>query len=118
MSRRPPRVKVGDRVRVTVIHTGTITRIDDDCFVLETQPGRPMHGSFHGDGEMTWEVQRPEPPVGSVILDKNGLAWQRGNVDNEVPWWAADAEWDDQSWDSLNDDHGPLTVIYEGDGRC
>lgn len=67
MSERPAGVKVGDRVRITTVHTGTITRIDDDSFVLETQPGRPMQGSFHGDGEMTWKVQRPEPPDGAVV---------------------------------------------------
>lgn len=79
MSGRPPGVKVGDRVRLTVVHTGTVTEIDDHGFVIEPAPGRPMHGSFHGDGEMTWEVQRPEPPIGTVVLDTTGLAWQRSN---------------------------------------
>lgn len=119
MSRRPLGVKVGDRVRVTTVHTGTITRIDDEQFLLETSPGRLISGSFLGDTELAWVVLAPpEPPVGTVVIDKNGLAWQRGDVDNEVPWWAADVDEYDRSWGSLNDERGPLTVIYEGDGRC
>lgn len=115
MSGRPPGVKAGDRVRVTTVHTGIITRIDDDSFVLETGPGRPMHGNFHGNGEMTWEVQRPEPPVGTIVIDEDGLAWQRSNEFSATPWYAAAADEFDRSWDALNDDRGPLTVIYEGD---
>jgi hypothetical protein len=76
--KRPPGVKAGDRVRVTIVHGGTITEIDDDGFVLETRPGRPMSGSFHGDGEFTWEPMPlpPEPPDGSVVRVSDTAMWR------------------------------------------
>lgn len=119
MSKRPPGVKVGDRVRITTTHAGTVTRINDDSFVLETNPGRPMHGNFHGDGEMTWVVLRdPEPFVGSVVLDRDGLAWQRAAIEfGDQPWWAASDD-PDLSWAQLDDQHGPLTVIHKAEPLC
>ena len=66
MSKRPAHVNLGDRVRVTIAHTGVITELNDDEFAIEPHPGRPVRGSFYGDGEfVSWEVLPslpPEPP--------------------------------------------------------
>lgn len=125
MSERPPAVKVGDRVRLTTIHTGTVTEINDEGFQLqeESPPSRQgasgdlIRGYFRREIEQTWVVLHPEPPVGSVVIDKMGLAWQRSVDFSAEPWYAA-ADESDRSWDALNDERGPITVIYEGDGRC
>ncbi|MFZ0791539.1 MAG: hypothetical protein WAM94_18150 [Chromatiaceae bacterium] len=117
MSGRPPGVKVGDRVRITSVHTGIVTELDDDGFKLLSKPGRPVVGSFHGDGEMTWVILPPplppEPPQCAVMLDRYGGAWQRvGGIDVIFPWYCTKNE-PDQDWADLNRNYGPLTLVAE-----
>ena len=49
----------------------------------------------------------PEPPRGSVVLDKQGYAYQRG----EHTWQAA-TKYTAVSWESLNQFYAPLSVVY------
>ena len=99
-SKRPPQVKVGDRVRVVTVHTGTVTGIGDDGFQLETRPGRPINGSFYGDSEMTWVVLPSplmlEPSDGSVIRLPGGSVYVRD--DSAVP---GNECWGDRRWVSI-----------------
>lgn len=48
----------------------------------------------------------PEPPEGSVVLDRHGGAWQRGAARQ---WRTAQTS---LHWDHLVQDYGPLRVIY------
>jgi len=50
-----------------------------------------------------------EPPARSVVIDRNGRAWQRSA--GGCNWYAA--ECGPLSWKILNDLHGELNVIYQ-----
>jgi hypothetical protein len=58
----------------------------------------------------------PEPPLGSVVLDRDGLAWQRTLpvlVDVAIDCWErAGLEAFGQSFEWLTLNAGPLTVVY------
>lgn len=57
----------------------------------------------------------PEPPVGSVVLDKDGVVWQRRDEDAECWWKSVEADsW--HTWEELwaDPDYAPLTLIHEG----
>lgn len=58
----------------------------------------------------------PEPPIGSVVLDKIGDAWQRTVGDQSGgSWWASCLAWpypNEITWDRLSEAAGPLRVIY------
>ncbi len=60
-------------------------------------------------------VCRCQPPVGSVVLDVDGDAWQR-HVDilNGDAWHVASQQAfvGTSTWDTLSSKYGPLTVIY------
>ena len=49
----------------------------------------------------------PEPPVGSVVLDRDGDAYQRGQHT-----WEGAAKRYCVSWESLKNHYGPVRVIY------
>lgn len=55
----------------------------------------------------------PEPPIGSVVLDDDGDAWQspRGGTDQPRQWWCVGIG-TPRSWERLTDVFGPLRVIY------
>lgn len=61
-----------------------------------------------------------EPPVRSVVIDKDGDAWQRAPADMDdfdfdpnQPWMiAGGAREIDMDWPSLNQTFGPLTTIH------
>ena len=50
----------------------------------------------------------PEPPIGSVVLDQDGGAWQRLSLD----WCLAGLD-DTRGWNGLRK-VGPLTLIHRG----
>jgi hypothetical protein len=52
----------------------------------------------------------PEPPVGSVVLDKDGHAWQRVETYENGEWWCTH-EVPDLNWGDLNNELGPLMVL-------
>lgn len=54
---------------------------------------------------------RPEPPPGSVVLDREGDAWQRshGNYFGHR-WWHCGQQF---TWTELLDKYGPVRVIYD-----
>jgi hypothetical protein len=55
----------------------------------------------------------PEPPVGSVVLDRKGHAWQAvGPEFDDIPAaWYCTHDTMDQTWAELNAEHGPLTLL-------
>lgn len=111
MGERPTGVNPGDRVRLTVVHTGIVREIDADGFVLESQPGRPVHGSFHGDAEFTWvrlPSLPPEPPDGSVVrIGERGPIFDRD--DSAVP---GNECWGDRRWLGFGPDAKPLRITW------
>lgn len=59
----------------------------------------------------------PEPPVGTVVLDKEGLAWQRISMRKPYPCWVA-AQMDfgggrTNYWPKLLMEGGPLKELYQ-----
>lgn len=64
-----------------------------------------------------------EPPVGSVVLDNDGIAWQRIGSRDPYPNWQATHQ-DPGSfnggnmsyWSKLLVDKGPLTELHRPDG--
>lgn len=57
------------------------------------------------------ELRPPEPPVGSVVLDDEGRAWQRIG---KTSWGVAGGTGKGHvGWNGLNDMYGPLKVIHE-----
>jgi len=54
-----------------------------------------------------------EPPTGSVVLDKFGVAWQRGGA---VTWFSTEIL-SVRIWLNLHADRGPLRVIYTPEER-
>jgi hypothetical protein len=51
----------------------------------------------------------PEPPLLSVVLDRDNVAWQRCLDFVDRPWFSATGP--DSDWPTLNRDHGPLTLL-------
>ena len=47
-----------------------------------------------------------EPPIGSVVIDRRGIAWQRGPL-----YWSGNA-FSAFTWSELNNQCGPLEIIY------
>ena len=60
----------------------------------------------------------PEPPIGSVVLDQDGDAWQRTVGDQSGgSWWASWPYPSEITWDRLSKAAGPLRVIYAPEGE-
>lgn len=104
-----PTPQKGDRVRVTTAFEGEVTEASSGGISIRDGMGVPMTFAWVPPfGTRTVEILAPaEPPVGSVVLDKYGIAWQRL----------------DDSWRSVGDDRvmwadlqylQPLTVIHRG----
>lgn len=59
-----------------------------------------------------------EPPVGSVVLDKDGLVWQRLKVNEPYPSWVPaqlsfhGPDMHSNYWPKLLVDNGPLIELY------
>jgi hypothetical protein len=53
----------------------------------------------------------PEPPPGSVVLDRDGDAWQRGRRPSGGEVWRIVGASPDNEWADLQN-FGPLTVVY------
>ena len=105
--------KPGDRVRVTF-----------EGKVDATFAGFPHTVTLDGGtrwgipGEATVEVLAPalppEPPVGSVVLDDLGRAWQRRKSFRDTSRWkATHHRLGEASWESLKSVAGPLRVLYD-----
>lgn len=110
----PPVFKVGDWVRVkasTGSHlrgrTGRVTEaIDFGYRVL-------FDGKTHSLGFAGCELEAstmPEPSKGSVVLDKNGEAWQRSTAGPGY-WRGSEGPYE---WDTLLTSRGPVTVLHRG----
>lgn len=54
----------------------------------------------------------PEPPTGSVVLDKGGVAWQHAGAGT---WFSMG--FGQRSWNKLHAQLGPLRVIYTPEGK-
>jgi hypothetical protein len=54
----------------------------------------------------------PEPPPGSVVLDRDGVAWQHRRKDAGWSWWFSTAYPMGVEYAVLVERHGPLTVVY------
>ena len=56
------------------------------------------------------EVIPSEPSHGSVVLDKDGIAWQRIQPD----WWSMCGGTSQEPWTTLLQSSGTLTLIHHG----
>jgi|SRR5581483_967282 len=111
--------KPGDKVRVTFEaefvkigyaidpdKTGTTFKYEDLEFRV---PNRVMLSA----PEVLSPALPPEPPVGSVVLDAKGRAWQRrGSFKGASRWKATHHRMGEATWESLNLAVGPLRVLY------
>lgn len=62
---------------------------------------------WEGAIRVTSRALLPEPPKGSVVLDRSGNAYQRGQYT-----WEAATIYRCVSWESLNTYYGPVRVVY------
>lgn len=67
----------------------------------------------------TYKADFPEePPVGTVVLDKDGTVWQRSGMPRDYPTWVAariDPTFERNNlkfWPMLLMEFGPLTELY------
>ena len=104
-------VKVGDRVRATCgenVIVGTVTWLDDNDLEVDTGD---TFGTIGIGRPAAWSIEVIAPPipdvVGTVVLDKDGDAWQR----RENGWYSPDA---DESFYDIKfvNFYAPLTVLY------
>ena len=84
--------------------------------------GHPFEGEARDDGEWvryddvapylpkTLTADDPEPPIGSVVIDREGSAWQRF----EDGRWFEAASGDPWTLPMLTGEYGPLTLIHRG----
>lgn len=58
-----------------------------------------------------------QPPVGTVVLDSHGTAWQatRAMFNPAIVWRPADTSDNALPWPALLVDHGPLDVVHRGE---
>lgn len=68
---------------------------------------------------MTWEVLRsldPEPPLGTVVVDQDGLAWVRSpDYGTRFGWGTVIPDAGEcRSWVRLAGNHGPVVVVVRG----
>lgn len=105
-------VKRGDRVRAVV--EGTVTYIGED--LVEVAVGAVYPAAVLKS--MLEILPLPEPPHGSVVIDKDGDAWQ-----NDDGFWdlAGAVVYDDendhgphyhQKWADITKRYGPLKVVH------
>ena len=83
-----PTPQKGDRVRVTF--TGIVRR---ECIGYNAWQVDTSTGVFTVPSEWVEVLAPEEPPIGSVLLDRGGLAWQRlddiwRSVDHDRYTWA------------------------------
>lgn len=63
-----------------------------------------------------------EPPVGSVVLDNDGIAWQRLKVNEPYPHWVPaqlsfhGPDMHSNYWPKLLVDKGPVIELYRPEG--
>lgn len=101
MTERPAH---GAEVRVTL--EGTYKRFGSSA--KTDWIDHPETGAVNAVACLTIEpAPIPEPTFGSVVLDRDGDAWQRGEDDDWTTFGAYAHLWAD-----LLMDFGPLTVIY------
>jgi hypothetical protein len=63
-------------------------------------------------------VVPPEPGAGSVVVDRDGDAWQRNAVrPNSRDSWNMAGDEANWTWPDLNEFFGPLKVVYEAEER-
>lgn len=114
----------GDYVRVSV---GARSRrpgfdIAGSCWVDEYQSlwvgsvvlRRDANGGFSNavtDVEIVSRALPPEPPLGSVVLDDYGDAWQHTFYFSKLGWRRV-ADDVNYTWKALNHEYGPLCVIH------
>lgn len=64
-----------------------------------------------------------EPPVGTVVLDKDDVAWQRISMDEPYPKWVKaqlDSSFTNSNvdyWPKLLTERGPLRELYRPEGE-
>ena len=102
-----PMPEKGDRVRV--VQEGTITTVVGGVIYLAADS---RESEICPESVVSIEILPPplpeEPPVGSVVLDRDGDAWQR---DGDEWRWRSNR----RSWATLNGAHyGPLRIIHRG----
>jgi hypothetical protein len=57
-------------------------------------------------------LELDEPPVGSVVLDDDGDAWQNDQDGWSLALRLPDSDAFDWSWTRLNEEYGPVKVVY------
>jgi hypothetical protein len=100
----------GDLVQVTVTHTGTLTEVDDNGYLLTLAEGETIRGAWNGPGLRSFEKLQPEPADGTMWVDQAGIIWARYDH------WAGSTG--TKRWYSNDDTHGPFTwplLVAEGD---
>lgn len=122
------KVKPGDEVTATFCIrfdgdaftiTGTIWGSTSGALAVGRETVRFKNGArghFLTDLVITKPAPDPEPPIGSVVLDQEGDAWQCYRFGAKAVWRSLG---DDMalSWDSISDLFGPLRVIYTPEGE-
>lgn len=107
---------IGERRTVRVWHNhlpadapptaeGELIGLCDHPSIIVQGPDGQKHFSAQLRIEVLPLPLPPEPPVGSVVLDRDGDAWQHTGKD-DLPWRGAHVG--ECSWKSLNLSHGPL----------
>lgn len=106
-------IKRGDRVRATLgesVVVGKVTYTSPSGYSVHVGDEPMAQVAVHCSAGWTVElVPEPEPPVGTVLLDRVGDAWVRGR-DGQ---WRCAVPSGTAKCDSLSDfaDWGPFTVL-------
>lgn len=122
MTTNPNTLKVGDRVRLT--REGTVTR----AAYVDRFGRQRIHMRLDNDliaspslseKDVLELVERPlpaEPPLGSIVLAANGVAYQRcASLPGVTGWQPTSRSCLSRTWRELNnhDALAPITVIHE-----
>lgn len=97
----------GDRVRVVL--EGAVGDVDSTGgFMLGTGLSRNYIDRDDSDHVVSIEkMDDPEPAVGSVVVDKDGDAWQRSGKE-----WDSAVGLSSREWSALSKWFGPAKVVY------
>lgn len=125
--------KPGDRVRATrkpLVVEGTVTLVttgyglnNPTVAVVEMGDVRTVDGepvlswNSFADEHFDFELLTLEPSMGSIVVDRDGDAWQRMYRDDDLDdgVWKMAGDEGAYTWERLSKTHGPLTVLRHGE---
>lgn len=94
--------------------SGRAWESDGDVFVghemVRTWGGRPVSGLE--DLFIHKAALEPEPPMGSVVIDRYQTMWQRCNKEDEEGWHTCLHLHQTEKWQTLQDHLAPIRVIW------